>query len=134
MFSIYGFGAKTSSGYGIAKFDITEGKIVLRIQGLKNPRIEKLEFEQIDESFKKYLQENGKVKEKFKGKGEAELLSNTEYGQMREKLDGGSLSEFKKFRHWYANNGKKWQKHIQDKNKPGPKWPIFTFKNFNESP
>jgi len=132
MFSIYGFGAKTSSGYGIAKSDNAEGKIVLRIQGLKPLQIRKLEFEQPDESFKKYLQEDGKVKEKFKGKGEAGLLSNTEYGQMREKLDGGSLSEFKKFRHWYANNGKQWQKYIQDKNKVGPKWPIFTFKNFNK--
>ena len=84
-----------------------------------------------EESFKKYLNEDGTVKDQFKGTGKVGLLSNTEYTKRGQELGGGSLSEFKKFRRWYQTRGKEWQDYIQSKSVPA-KWPTWEFSNFNE--
>lgn len=36
MFTEYGFGAKTSSGFGAAESGLTDGKIILKVDGIKN--------------------------------------------------------------------------------------------------
>lgn len=133
MFRDYGFGAKTSSGYGIAKPDLTEGRLILKAKGIEVNKKEVSKLQAPEEAFKKkYLNEDGSVKDEFKGGGEAGLLSNTEYGEKGQQLGGGSLSEFKKFRRWYAAYGVQWQKYIQSKNAPTPEWPTWTFLNFEE--
>lgn len=133
MFRDYGFGAKTSSGYGIAKPDLTEGRLILKAKGIEVNKKEVSKLQAPEEAFKKkYLNEDGSVKDEFKGGGEAGLLSNTEYGEKGQQLGGGGLSEFKKFRRWYAAYGVQWQKYIQSKNAPTPEWPMWTFGNFDE--
>ena len=131
MFRDYGFGAKTSSGYGIAKSTLSDGRIVLKAKGMKYIQEKKSKLNLPEESFKKYLNEDGTVKDQFKGTGEMGLLSNTEYTKRGQELGGGSLSEFKKFRRWYQTRGKEWQDYIQSKSVPA-KWPTWEFSNFNE--
>jgi len=133
MFRDFGFGAKTSSGFGIAKPELTDGKLVLKVEGVEISQKEDIKIQEPEEAFKKYLNEDGSVKEEFKkGSGEAGLLSNTQYGKIKDQLSGGSLSEFKKLRRWYSNYGELWQKHIAVEQTPEPKWPVWCFESFGE--
>ncbi len=131
MFRDYGFGAKTSSGFGIAKPDLTNGKLILKAEGIQVSQKEEIRIHEPEEAFLKYLNEDDSVKEEFKGSGGAGLLSNTQYGK-KDQLSGGSLGEFKKFRLWYADSGVQWQKHLQSVKTPGPEWPIWKFKSLDE--
>lgn len=130
LFTSYGVGAKTSSGFGTAKPEI-KGKLVLKTKNITNSQKETLK-PQMPEPFKKYFDENGTVKTEFKGNGEAGLLSNKQYPDKGPKFGGGSLSEFKKFRNWYNQHGEQWKDYIQSKNDIEPKWPTWTFKSFND--
>ncbi|MEA3432373.1 MAG: RAMP superfamily CRISPR-associated protein, partial [candidate division WOR-3 bacterium] len=98
MFRDYGFGAKTSSGFGIAKPDISDGNLVLKAKGIEADKKEgEPKPQPPEETFKKYFNEDSGVKEKFKGAGKAGLLSNKQYNEKKGQLAGGSLGEFKKF-------------------------------------
>lgn len=132
MFRDYGFGAKTSSGYGIAKSDLTEGNIILKAVGLETSQKEDTKIHEPEESFKGYLNKNGSVKEDFKGSGDVGLLTNPEYGERGQQLGGGSLKEFKRFRHWYKDYGEEWQNHLKSRDIPAPEWPIWVFTDFEE--
>ncbi len=132
MFMVYGFGAKTSSGFGTAESGLTDGKIILKVKNIETSKKEEVQIQPPDKSFEKYLNVDGSVKEKFKGSGEADLLSNDKYGKMKQQLGGGNFSEFKRFRHWYGQYSEQWQKHLQSKSAPKPEWPTWTFKNFDE--
>jgi CRISPR-associated protein Cmr2 len=132
MFKDYGFGAKTSSGYGIARSDLADGKIVLRAKNVKAAKDKKLRLESPDNSFEKYLTEDGRPKEEFMGSGEAGLLSTSEYSRKGEELGGGSQAEFKKFRRWYGAFGEGWQEHIASGNAPSQEWPEWTFNSFDQ--
>ncbi len=132
MFMDYGFGAKTSSGYGIAKSDLTEGNIILKAVGIETSQEEDTKIHEPEESFKKYLNENGSVKEDFKDSGDVSLLTNPEYGERGQQLGGGSLKEFKRFRRWYKDYGVEWQKHFKYRDILAPEWPIWTFTDFEE--
>jgi CRISPR-associated protein Cmr2 len=132
MFKEYGFGAKTSSGYGIARSDLADGKIVLRAKKIKFAKDKTMRFEMPDKSFEKYLTEEGRPKDEFMGSGEAGLLSTSEYSRKGEESGGGSQAEFKKFRRWYGAFGEKWQKHIRSGNAPSQEWPEWTFNNFDQ--
>lgn len=132
MLTIYGFGAKTSSGFGSAKSELADGKIILKVEGIETHRKEEVKFQPPEERFAKYLYEDGSVKEEFKGSGEADLLSNSEYGEKGQQLGGGSFSEFKRFRRWYSQYAEQWQKYIKSKNAPQPEWPTWTFESFDE--
>jgi len=132
MFRGYGFGAKTSSGYGIAKSELTDGKLVLKAEGIELLQKEEIKIEEPEEAFKKYLNDDGSVKEEFKGGGEAGLLSNKQYNEKKEQLAGGSLAEFKKFRLWYGTYGELWQKHIIAERTPEPLCPAWSFESFDE--
>lgn len=132
MLTIYGFGAKTSSGFGSAKSELADGKIILKVEGIEARQKEEVKVQTPDKSFAKYLNEDGSVKEEFKGSGEGDLLSNSEYGEKRQQLGGGSSSEFKRFRRWYGQYAEQWQKYIKSKNAPQPEWPIWTFESFDD--
>ena len=134
MFRDYGFGAKTSSGFGIAKSELTGGKLVLKAktQGIQINQKEEEKIQEPEKAFMKYLNEDGTVKEKFRGSGETGLLSNPEYIAKGQQLGGGSFNEFKKFRRWYIEFGEQWQKHARSEKTIGPEWPTRTFESFDE--
>jgi len=132
MFMDYGFGAKTSSGYGIAKPDLMGSTLILRVKGMESAQKEMKKPQPPEEIYEKYLNEDGSVREEFIGGGEVGLLSNKEYGKKGQRLGGGSRDEFKKFRHWYGAHGEQWQKHLNSQNEPAPEWPIWTFTDFGE--
>ncbi|CAD7774099.1 hypothetical protein FHEFKHOI_01503 [Candidatus Methanoperedenaceae archaeon GB50] len=129
MFRDYGFGAKTSSGFGIAKPELTEGKLALKVEGIDINQKEEATIQEPEDGFKKYLNSDGIVKEEFKGSGDAGLLSNNEYSETGEKYGGGSLTEFKKFRRWYGRYGEKWQQQLKNTH---AEWPIWWFESFDE--
>lgn len=130
LFTSYGVGAKTSSGFGTAKPEI-KGKLVLKTENIANFQKETLKPE-MPEPFEKYFDERGILKTEFKGNGEAGLLSNKQYPGKGPRFSGGSLSEFKKFRNWYDQYGEQWKDYIQSKNVTKPKWPTWTFKSFKD--
>ena len=132
MFLLYGFGAKTASGFGIAKPEIVDGRLILRAKGLETSQKEIDKPQPPEESYGKYLNEDGSVKEEFRGSGDAGLLSRTEYGKKGKQLGAGSRGEFKEFRHWYGAHGEQWQKYLKSRDAPASEWPIWTFTDFEE--
>lgn len=125
MFTYYGFGAKTSSGYGTAYENITEGMITLRTKSVK-VLIQKENFEPPKDPYKKFLDENGVLKDEFRGK-DGGPLSNSQLGNFN-----GNQKEFKRFKIWYNDNIEKWQKYLKSQNAPASEWPIWKFGNFSE--
>ena len=132
MFKDYGFGAKTSSGYGIARSDLADGKLVLRAKNVNAAKDKLTKLEPPEKTFEKYLTEDGSPIEEFMGSGEAGLLSTSQYSKKGQELGGGSLAEFKKFRRWYGAFGEGWQKHIASGNAPYQVWPEWTFNSFDQ--
>lgn len=132
MFLYYGFGAKTSSGHGIVKPDLVDGKLILNAKGLTMDMKKSDKFQEPEEAFKKYLKDDGNVKDDFKGDGEAGLLSNSKYGAIGRQLSGGSQKEFVRFRTWYKNYGLEWQKFVKGKTAIEPVFPTWTFASFDE--
>ena len=130
MFLTYGFGAKTSSGFGIVEDKLENGKITLKTKNITVST--QVEVKPPEKNFEKYLDEDGKVKEIFMGSGEDGLLSNKEYNNKASQFRESSLSEFKKFRTWYKCHAGDWQKYLQSKEKPSPEWPAWPFKTFDE--
>lgn len=128
----YGFGAKTLSGHGTAKPELEDGQVILKALDMDTDKKEESKPQQPEEVFLKYLNEDGSVKEEFRGSGEAGLLSNSEYGERVHQSDGGSQAEFKSFRRWYKESGEHWQNFIQNQEAPASKIPTWTFKNFDE--
>jgi len=115
MLTIYGFGAKTTSGYGVAEEKL-EGTLLINLPDI--PPIPECQdaaspaCESPEEAFWKYLDESGQVKREFKGSGEGGLMSNSEYKAQGQSLGGGSLSEFRRFRSWYAQHGERWRSSL----------------------
>ncbi len=125
MFTYYGFGAKTSSGYGTAYENITEGMITLRTKSVKI-LVQKENFEPPKDPYKKFLDENGVLKDEFRGK-DGGPLSNSQLGNFN-----GNQKEFKRFKIWYNDNIEKWQMYLKSQNAPASEWPIWKFENFSE--
>lgn len=130
MFLTYGFGAKTSSGFGIVEDKLENGKITLKSKNITVSA--QVEVKPPEKNFEKYLDEDGKVKEIFEGNGEDGLLSNKEYNCKVSQFKESSLSEFKKFRTWYKCHACDWQKYLQSKYKISPEWPTWSFNTFDE--
>ena len=131
MFLLYGFGAKTSSGFGIAKPEIVDGRLILRAKGLETSQKE-IDKPQPPEDFKEFLNEDGSVREIFRGSGKAGLLSDNEYGKKKEKLSDVSGRKFKRFRRWCDENKEQRQKYLKSRDAPASEWPIWTFTDFEE--
>ncbi|MCB0047682.1 MAG: hypothetical protein KDD92_19830 [Caldilineaceae bacterium] len=113
MLTVYGFGAKTSSGFGVADDAIEAGVLVVKLPDVTFPQIEGPPIQKPDDEYLKYLDETGQIKSGFEGNGEGGLMSNREYKDGGEQLGGGSLSEFKAFRKWYDEHGKEWQESFK---------------------
>jgi len=113
MLTTYGFGAKTSSGFGVAQDTVENGTLALNIPNVVFPQEDAPQVQKPDDEFLKYLDETGQVKPVFTGSGEGGLLSNSKYKKSGAQAGGGSLSEFKKFRDWYMDNGEAWQAHLR---------------------
>lgn len=129
MFLTYGFGAKTSSGFGIVEDKLIDGKITLKTKSITVST--QAETKPPEKVFEKYLKEDGKVKDAFIGNGEDGLLSNKEYNQKTSQFKDGSLNEFKRFRTWYKFHGCDWQKHLQSANETSVEWPFWDFDTFD---
>lgn len=131
MLTTYGFGAKTSSGFGVAQDTVESGQLTLKISDLTLPKDTEAQIEEPEESFLKYLDETGKVKPDFTGSGEGGLLSNSEYKQTGEQHGGGSLSEFKRFRTWYIEHGDQWQRNLQ-RSSDQTEYPSISFESISQ--
>ena len=113
LFTLYGFGAKTSSGFGLAGDVVDNGRLALKLPEVTFPQDDAPQAQKPDDEYRKYLDESGQVKPVFEGSGEGGLLSNNEYKQTGEQYGGGTLSEFKSFRRWYGEHGAQWQTSLQ---------------------
>ena len=115
LFTRYGFGAKTSSGFGLADNAVESGRLVLKLPEVTLSQSDAPQVQKPDDAFLKYLDEAGQVHSAFAGNGEGGLMSNSEYKQTSEQHGGGSLSEFKRFRGWYVEHNTQWQASLQSK-------------------
>lgn len=114
LFTVYGFGAKTSSGFGLANEAVENGSLFLNWPGFVFPKTETCQVQTPEDTFLKYMDELGHIKSEFSGAGEFSLMSNSEYKEKGESSGGGSLSEFKVFRKWYGEHGERWQKSLKE--------------------
>jgi CRISPR-associated protein Cmr2 len=128
MFLTYGFGAKTSSGFGIAENNLIEGKIILKSKCVTASVHENIKPP--EKEFLKYLNEDGTLRDSFKN-ADGNLITNIT-GEKLSQIGGGSLNEFKLFKKCYKDDGHKWQKHLQSKNETSVEWPTWSFKTFDE--
>lgn len=129
MFLTYGFGAKTSSGFGIAENDPIGGKIILKSKCVTVSVHE--DIKPPEKAFLKYLNEDGSLKDSFKD-AEGKLITKIT-GEKLSQIGGGSLNEFKRFKNWYnKEDGHKWRKSSQSKDENSTEWPIMTFSTFDE--
>jgi CRISPR-associated protein Cmr2 len=132
----YGFGAKTSSGFGMVETDLDGGKLVLNAEGIDICVKDEPMLKLPDKEYHKYLNmEEGTVKEQFCGDDE-EPMKGREYNRRAhdEKTPegGGSQKEYKKFVKWYNAHGEAWSKSVQLKNNSSAELTSFEFKNFYE--
>lgn len=78
MFSIYGFGAKTSSGFGLAQESVSEGTLRLRVMELAKKQVEETVIPQpIAPALPRYLESPDRLKPEYL----------TEEGTFREQSD-----------------------------------------------
>ncbi|ACD90010.1 protein of unknown function DUF324 [Chlorobium limicola DSM 245] len=131
LFIVYGFGAKTSSGFGLANDAIENGSLILNLPSFVFPQAETVQVQTPEDVFLKYMDESGYLKTVFSGGGDYGLMSNKEYGEKREQLGGGYLTEFKAFRKWYGENGEQWQKSIKEKSS-ATNYPQLRFKSLSQ--
>jgi len=97
MLTTYGFGAKTSSGYGVVEEEV-EGTLLINFPDISEiPESQDSAspaYEPPEEAFlKKYLDKSGNVKPEFRGSGEGGLMSNSEYKAQGQSLGGGMVFE-----------------------------------------
>ncbi len=115
MFRVYGFGAKTSSGYGIACNTVINGKIY-------NDLSIKLESEteamKLPENFRKYLNEDGTVKSEMIDNTTGKLLSNSKFQKKKSEHGFQSGNEFSRFKRWYKENGEAYKNQLDTKDSP----------------
>lgn len=131
LFTIYGFGAKTSSGFGLANDVVENGSLVLNWPGYLFPQAETGKVQSPEDVFLKYLDESGHSKTDFSGSGDHGLMSNSEYKEKGGSLGGGTLNEFKAFRKWYGENAEQWQKSLKEKNSAS-NYPELSFDRLSE--
>ncbi len=112
MMTQYGFGAKTSSGFGVAENNIEHGGLLFNKRGIDTPINNKEPEHNIPEEYAKYLKEDGTVKEELCA-SDGKLLNIDQFfnsvlkGEMSQK-------KFRNFRRWYNDYIEK-KKSIQYK-------------------
>ena len=135
MLTVYGFGAKTSSGYGVVDDEVKNSMVKINLPDVfkaSPPTVSTAtDYEPPEKAFLKYLDDElGEVKAAFKGSGEGGLMSNSEYKQQGESQGGGSLSEFKRFRDWYLTHGAAWKAALHTQEPAGSEKPLILQKDF----
>jgi CRISPR-associated protein Cmr2 len=128
MFLVHGFGAKTSSGFGIVEDKLMDGKIILKTKCVTVSVHE--DIKPPERTFLKYLNEDGTLKDSFKD-AEGKPITNIT-GEKLSQSGGGSLKEFKMFKQWYKCHADGWQKHLQPEAKTSIEWPTWPFSTFDE--
>ncbi|PXF59760.1 MAG: hypothetical protein C4B59_10680 [Candidatus Methanogaster sp.] len=133
MLAEYGFGAKTSSGFGTAGDGVEDGRVVSNAEWANDlPEPEVAAPEPPDEKYLKYL-DDSMVRVDVRG-DDGKPMRIAEYGRRvhegRNPVDGGSQSEYRKFMRWYVAHGKAWQKNHQRDAAPAES-PGWGFKSLN---
>ena len=128
MFLTYGFGAKTSSGFGITENDLIEGKIILKSKCV--PASVHEDLKPPENEFLKYLNEDGSLKDSFKNADGKPIAKIT--GEKLSQIGGGSLKEFRDFKSRFKKEGHNWQKYFQLKNENSAEWPTWSFNTFDK--
>jgi CRISPR-associated protein Cmr2 len=136
MLTEYGFGAKTSSGFGVVENGVENGSLVLNAEGIEFS-VQAETVPEPPDKFHKYLNlEEGTVKEQF-CEDDGKPMSASKYNKMAyggsKPEGGGSQNEFKDFNNWYKTLGEAWSKSVQLKNNSSSaELPSYEFKNFND--
>ncbi|PID84857.1 MAG: hypothetical protein CSB13_11045 [Chloroflexi bacterium] len=131
MFTMYGFGAKTSSGFGLARTTVKDGTLVVKLPDIAFPQAEAATVQKPDDEYLKYLDESGRIQPAFAGSGGVGFMSNSEYKKTGKQSGGGSLSEFRKFRQWYREHSEQWQASLKAAT-PETTYPTFSFEQFDQ--
>ncbi|MBU4220950.1 MAG: hypothetical protein KKA10_04885 [Euryarchaeota archaeon] len=126
----FGFGSKTSGGFGLAEDFVSGGFVALDVEGIGDNRDVTHQKCEIPEKFKKYVNDDGTVKVEFCGSGESGLLSNKEFGE-RKKAKGWNSTEFQEFRNWHKVHGEGIVKEKRGMKGDGRRKGL-EFKNFEE--
>ncbi|HWB98420.1 MAG TPA: RAMP superfamily CRISPR-associated protein [Bryobacteraceae bacterium] len=106
----YGFSAKKTSGWGIAKDEVQSGILVAR--GSAWPELAKghaarASFVEPGEALLKFMDKSGLPISRLK-QSSGKWLSNPEFKSAGAEF--GSLTEYKKFRSWYDVHGAEWMR------------------------
>lgn len=126
MFTVYGFGAKTSSGYGLASKTIKNGKLYADISIEIEKETEAIE---LPKDFRKYLNENGSIRNELVDSETGKLLSNKRFQEKKSGLGFESGNEFSKFKRWYEENGEAYRNQLKVKGSPKN---LYEFTGFDE--
>ncbi|MEJ5241796.1 MAG: RAMP superfamily CRISPR-associated protein [Anaerolineales bacterium] len=101
LFLTYGFSAKRTSGYGVAKENVENGFVCLRMEGISPPPV--APSPAAEPSLPKYLQAPGKLKDEylnpdgtFRERSQAELA----------KMSKSQRQEYEKAKKWWEREGK----------------------------
>jgi CRISPR-associated protein Cmr2 len=84
MMTQHGFGAKTSSGFGLAEKNVEEGRLFLNADGIEKSLSNNKPVIEIPEEYLKYLNDDRTVKKEFRSSREEGLLSNKEFGNRKQ--------------------------------------------------
>ncbi|MBX7237239.1 MAG: hypothetical protein K1X65_22850 [Caldilineales bacterium] len=137
MLMRYGFGAKTSNGFGLAQEAVSDGSLTLRIVGLHAPPPPPEVRSAPDHDLPRYLEAPGQLKSEFRtADGSFRYRSETELKAMKK----ADQQLYDKARVWWEREGRT-QAESAAKLKPKPPaapalptptWPTWQFAAFDE--
>ena len=143
MFTRYGFGAKTSSGFGVAEDRLVEpGRLVLKVVGLppERPKEPKPVEPKRGKQLRRYWKAENQLKDEFLT-AEGEFVSEEEYKAYIESL-GQEYTRpdrqlYDKAKQWWEREGKALAEQRAQKPKPepepvDPQWAERTFTSLGE--
>lgn len=141
MFRDYGFGAKTSSGFGLAKETVSKGTLRLRATGFKKQKEEAAAAHPIEPGLARYLETPSRLKTEyltpegtFRERSEAEL----------KKMSKGDKQLYEKAKSWWEREGKQLAESAKlsqavepASSEPSPQtqpipWPEWSFNSFEQ--
>ncbi len=141
MLTRYGFGAKTSSGYGLARESVSDGLLTVRAQDLE-PAPEPTQPERAV-ALPRYLESPGRLHADLRA-ADGSLTSEEEY---RERIESQGKKYTKKDRQLYRKAKTWWERdgrtlsergaepepgRAELSERPTPTWPSWSFDSFEE--
>jgi CRISPR-associated protein Cmr2 len=135
MFCVYGFGAKTSSGFGIAR-ETANGSLTIRATGIEGQKPEaKVKSQSSKPDLPGYLEAPGRLKPEYLNADSTfRERSEAEINQMSKR----DRQLYNKAKNWWEREGKQLAEVAASQPEPAEQspqpvsWPIWTFKNFEE--